>query len=245
MRMGSSLKKEIENFLDDQEGKPSTGEPMKPDLVLTGHSAGGGIAALIFAHLLLYNDKIYKSLCFLYTMCFILFPMLTGISGLRYIHLVTFGAPPIFSSALNTKLIELHQNIANVPENGEGDDSGTRRGLFMSIVNQGDPVARADKAYIRSLVELYTKHGPTEFINASPQTLKKEWELPPAELANAGVVVVAHDTKADIKETDWKLSIVDQRILDGLVWGKPCKSTCNRSVRNCYRDVLIMGVWVL
>ena len=214
--MGSSLKKEIENFLDDQEGKPSTSESMRPDLVFTGHSAGGGIAALIFAHLLLYSDKIYKSLCLQYTACFILFPMLTGISGLRYIHLVTFGAPPIFSSALNTKLIELHQNIANVPENGEGDDSGTRRGLFMSIVNQGDPVARADKAYIRSLVELYAKTSPTD---ASLQTSKKEWTLPPAELANAGVVIVAHDTKADIKETDWKLSIVGQRILDGLVWG--------------------------
>jgi hypothetical protein len=89
----------------------------------------------------------------------------------------------------------------------------------VSIVNQGDPVVRADKAYIRSLIDLYAKTGPADSINLGSQISKREWALPSGELVNAGIVVVVHDAKADVKETDWKLSVINQQILDGLVWG--------------------------
>jgi hypothetical protein len=38
--------------------------------------------------------------------------------------------------------------------------SELKKSLFMSFVNEGDPVARADKAYVRSLLDLYASPAP-------------------------------------------------------------------------------------
>ena len=37
-----------------------------------------------------------------------------------------------------------------------------KKSLFLSFVNEGDPVPRADKAYVRSLLRLYASPAPGE-----------------------------------------------------------------------------------
>jgi hypothetical protein len=61
----------------------------------------------------------------------------------KRIHCITFGAPPV-------SLLPLAK-----PERRE-----LRKSLFLSFVNEGDPVARAEKAYIKSLLELYAAPAP-------------------------------------------------------------------------------------
>lgn len=63
----------------------------------------------------------------------------------KRIHCLTFGAPPV-------SLLPLSKP-PKVPR--------LKKSLFLSFVNEGDPVPRADKAYIRSLLDLYTSPAPS------------------------------------------------------------------------------------
>ncbi len=58
-------------------------------------------------------------------------------------HCITFGAPPV--SLLPLQKPTIHKR---------------RKSLFMSFINEGDPVPRADKAYVRSLLDLYASPAP-------------------------------------------------------------------------------------
>ncbi|KAJ9134626.1 Alpha/Beta hydrolase protein [Pleurostoma richardsiae] len=100
-------------------------------LLITGHSAGGAIAALLFSHMLS-TSKAASSELNLLTGCF------------RRVHCVTFGTPPV-------SLLPLQK-----PDRPE-----FQKFLFLSFVNEGDPVSRADKAYVRSLLELFATPAPT------------------------------------------------------------------------------------
>ena len=109
-------------------------------LLMTGHSAGGAVASLLYAHMLAEDVKSELNIL---TGCF------------KRIHCLTFGAPPV-------SLLPLTK------------PTGTRlkKSLFLSFINEGDPVPRADKAYIRSLLDLYTSPAPSIPRTASPTSDK-------------------------------------------------------------------------
>ncbi|RYC61494.1 hypothetical protein CHU98_g4705 [Xylaria longipes] len=100
-------------------------------LLITGHSAGGAISSLLYMHMLATSKSTSSELNVL-TGCF------------KRIHCITFGSPPVSLFPLQT------------PHRHE-----LRRSLFYSFVNEGDPVTRADKAYVRSLLELFAAPAPT------------------------------------------------------------------------------------
>lgn len=169
-------------------------------LLITGHSAGGAVAALLYAHML---SETVKSDLTILTGCF------------KRIHMVSFGAPPV-------SLLPLSK-----PPNSE---ERLRKSLFLSFVNEGDPVTRIEKAYVRSLLELYASPAPktttnqallankipasTSKLNLSLGLVKQEkrpqlpprsttapsgeirpisnvvWRAPTATLSNAGKLVV-------------------------------------------------------
>lgn len=165
-------------------------------LILTGHSAGGAVAALLYCHML--SQTITSEL--------------TELQDLfKRIHCVTFGAPPI-------SLLPLEK------------PSGKRqyeKNFFFAFVNEGDPVVRADKTYVRSLLELYARADPQQnscipFSSATPSsssslrlplcsisqktttpntnTARKPksqstWSVPEATLSLAGRVVVLRTPK--------------------------------------------------
>ena len=97
-------------------------------LLMTGHSAGGAVASLLYTHMLAEHTRSELNIL---TGCF------------RRIHCITFGTPPISLLPLT-----------------KPSSSRYKKSLFMSFINEGDPVPRADKAYIRSLLQLYTSAHP-------------------------------------------------------------------------------------
>jgi hypothetical protein len=205
-------------------------------LLITGHSAGGAVAALLYAHML--SQNVQSELNIL-TGCF------------KRVHCVTFGAPPV-------TLLPLQK-----PETADGR---LRKCLFHSFINEGDPVVRAEKAYIRSLVDLLsrpvpnlpnTSNGSKNTIGAlaslgasmsrldlslgptcntkqsKPPTKSKQplplrklwWEVPTSTLSNAGRLVVLRlpdgPTGAPAKENEVTASLVKDEQLRQIIFGDP------------------------
>ncbi|KAK8003886.1 hypothetical protein PG989_003605 [Apiospora arundinis] len=115
----------LRQLLEEQPGRASH------SLLITGHSAGGAVAALLYSHMLATSRSAASELNHL-TSCF------------KRVHCVTFGAPPV-------SLLPL----AKPPNRPE-----LKKSIFLAFVNEGDPVARADKAYIKSLLELFAAPVP-------------------------------------------------------------------------------------
>jgi hypothetical protein len=120
-----------------------------PTLLFTGHSAGGAIAAMLYAHFV--NTRAVSGNRA---------PGLTPRNVFSSVHCITFGAPPITTVPL-------------VPS----DPSS----ICLSVVNDGDPIPRADGKYINALLKIYA--GPEHSSTTSH-------DLPPRTFFNAGRVLV-------------------------------------------------------
>lgn len=96
-------------------------------LLITGHSAGGAVAALLYSHML---SSVESELSIL-TGCF------------KRVHCVTFGAPPVTLLPLSKPSARRYQ-----------------KSLFFGFMNEGDPVVRAEKGYMRSLIDLLSSPLP-------------------------------------------------------------------------------------
>lgn len=97
-------------------------------LLITGHSAGGAVAALLYAHMM--SSTIQSDLNYL-----------TGF--FKRVHCITFGAPPV-------SLLPLKPS----------SNSQHRKSLFFAFINEGDPVPRADRDVVKSLLRLYSSPSP-------------------------------------------------------------------------------------
>ncbi|KAF7897789.1 uncharacterized protein EAF01_008755 [Botrytis porri] len=196
-------------------------------LLITGHSAGGAIAALLYSHMLSTSPEARSEL-----------NVLTGY--FKRIHCITFGAPPI-------SLLPLEK-----PKTRAASKS-----IFMSFVNEGDLVARADFAYVRSLLDLYSSPTPGKSVleplklglkpcKSSNALLTKKkhskpdphvalgpiWPVPEATLSNAGSIVLLRGVdrlgnaegskKLQDRMDDGVIAqIVSDEVLRGVVWGDP------------------------
>ncbi|KAI9679590.1 MAG: hypothetical protein M1829_001552 [Trizodia sp. TS-e1964] len=103
-------------------------ERSKCSLLITGHSAGGAVASLLYSHMI--SQDIESELT-----------ILTGF--FRRVHCITFGSPPV-------TLLPLQKPRS----------PALQKSLFFSFINEGDPVPRADKAYVKSLLTLYALPAP-------------------------------------------------------------------------------------
>ena len=203
-------------------------------LLITGHSAGGAVAALLYTHMLSTTKESESELNIL-TGCF------------KRIHCVTFGAPPV-------SLLPLTKPT----------DSKLRKSIFLSFINEGDPVPRADKAYVRSLLNLYSSPAPGQscleavtpqklqpLASASTLTVNKIrpapkksksapvpgaaplWRVPEATLSNAGRLVLLrsvkrYETRLNRKKQVHEMmnegvvaQMVSDDLLRGVIWGDP------------------------
>jgi hypothetical protein len=208
-------------------------------LLITGHSAGGAVASLLYSHMLAQSRDTRSELNEL-------------TARFRRVHCVTFGTPPL-------SLLPLQK--PNRPE--------LRNSLFLSFVNEGDPVVRADKAYVKSLLELLAAPPPESQTSdpsqskssrdakesksrRSPELKTKSskvgsgspplpaskpvWPVPPAALSNAGRLVVLrsarnslsnsgsakdHRTVRDRLAEGVTASFCSEEQLRGVIWGDP------------------------
>lgn len=146
--------------------------------------------------------------------------------GFKRIHCLTFGTPPISLLPLRKPPTPRH-----------------KKSLFMSFINEGDPVPRADKAYTRSLLKLYASPAPgtsciasipalkprknkrakaktADYALAAPTTTRTYiWKLPQGTLSNAGRLVVLRENSS-IKD-DVKAEITSDEQLRTVVFGDP------------------------
>ncbi|KAI5803697.1 Alpha/Beta hydrolase protein [Geopyxis carbonaria] len=119
---------------------------------------------------------------------------------------ITFGAPPLAAPDITPRLLQLQQ-------------ARTNPGLVLAIVNDGDPVARADRAYLRTLVDLYRAACGAE-------------PLPPPEkpldgLCNVGTLVVVRDRNHDGDERDIVVEVAPRNVFEELVY---CNAAVHRRV---------------
>lgn len=208
-------------------------------LLITGHSAGGAVAALLYSHMLSKSRRAESELNIL-SGCF------------KRIHCITFGAPPISVFPL-----------------AKPDNPALRKSLFLSFLNEGDPITRAHDAYIRSLIDLYSTPAPklsstTESSNAQkhrpglgsksssslsvdkvrPKPKKSKtapiipsaapvWKVPDLILSNAGRLVLlrgvakkgSEQTRKKKMQERMDEGVVAQMITDEMlrdvIWGDP------------------------
>lgn len=121
---------------------------------------------------------------------------LASLTGLfSRIHCITFGAPPVSLLPLTTH----HQ-----------------KSMFLSFVNEGDAVTRAEMPYMRSLLDLLAAPTPKRSMR---------WPVPESTLCNAGKVVVLRQ----LGNRKDKMELVDgveavlcgENNLRGVVFGNP------------------------
>ncbi|MCJ1234865.1 hypothetical protein MMC14_002828 [Varicellaria rhodocarpa] len=184
-------------------------------LLMTGHSAGGAVASLLYAHMMAEHVKSELNVL---TGCF------------KRIHCITFGAPPVTLLPLGKPIIPRY-----------------RKSLFISFINEGDPVPRADKAYVRSLINLYASPAPGttcisnllptipsppkfRFVplvrpkpprSTSEPTVPKPapiWNVPSGTLSNAGRLVVLRSGGV---EDEVKAEVTNDQQLRSVVFGDP------------------------
>jgi len=221
----------LRNLLQEDPGRA------KCSLLITGHSAGGAVAALLYSHMLSTSPNAQSELNIL-TGCF------------KRIHCVTFGAPPV-------SLLPLTRP----------SDSSLRKSIFLSFINEGDPVPRADKDYVRSLLELYSTPAPdnscsiketlTPFVSSfggksgsslavnkirpnpkksqsyPPPSVPPLWPVPESTLSNAGRLVLLRSVERYEKSPSKKKRVqermdegvvaqmVSDDLLRGVIWGDP------------------------
>lgn len=149
-------------------------------LLITGHSAGGAVAALLYAHMLSTSPAAQSELTSL-------------TSRFKRVHCVTFGTPPV-------SLLPLQKPPSGRPE--------LKKSLFLTFVNEGDPVARADRAYVKSLLELFATPAPALAVKTTASTValeKKSRSAPALLLPEPGP-----------KKTKSKNSLVSMKSAKGL-----------------------------
>ena len=114
------------------------------------------------------------------------------------VHLITFGAPPVTSPPIP-------------PPSQLANSSGSRGGIrernvanqaaFYAIVNEGDPIPRADERYIGALLRVFVSAGQPKASSPPALSLSSQFaavsldgrlvcELPKMELKNAGKVIL-------------------------------------------------------
>ncbi|KAF1831244.1 alpha/beta-hydrolase [Decorospora gaudefroyi] len=203
-------------------------------LLITGHSAGGAVAALLYAHMM--STRIQSELNYL-------------TSFFKRVHCITFGAPPVSLRPLK-----------------KPEDKRHRKSLFYAFINEGDPIPRADKSVLRSLLKLYASPAPVAASNlassitsmsklslalpsqSSPPKSKSKygfaprlhrpsktslqtsnsasssstlpaWPIPPCTLSPAGRLVVLRQRVGSRKEEDIEAVTVDDAMLRKVVYG--------------------------
>ncbi len=144
-------------------------------ILFTGHSAGGAIAQIFYAMSFSQDTGLSRaragehySLSF--ESCKLNMP------GVNEMHCITFGAPP----------------IANFPMHALAESS-----LFLSILNEGDPVALAQEDYFKALISVYVL-SPEELATKYPNG----FAVPSPILRVSCTCIVLRDNDPDDMDED-------------------------------------------
>ena len=198
-------------------------------LLITGHSAGGAVASLLYAHMYSTTPQASSEL-----------NHLTGF--FKRVHCITFGAPPL-------SLLPIQRTEA----------ARKRKSCFFAFANEGDPVVRADRRIVGSLLKLWASPAPDVLggklsmldlsVPGLPSGRKKQkknkhkpansngngsgnsggngkrtppiWPIPDSILSLAGRVVVLRNRPGTVGEQNVEAVGASDEMLRGVVYGDP------------------------
>lgn len=90
-------------------------------------------------------------------------------------------------------------------------------GLFLNIINEGDPVPLCQQDYIKSLLDVYVLSNE-ELENRYPQGFR----VPAAKYRVSGQCVVLQDVDAaDLDAVNWKAVVIDGAQIEKKLFGNP------------------------
>lgn len=229
-KMIQPLAARLRQMIDDFPGRPYS-------LLITGHSAGGAVAALLYAHMSSTSKQAESEL--------------NNLAGcFKRIHCVTFGAPPISAVPL-----------------AKSEHPALRKSLFISFLNEGDPIARGHPSYLQSLISLYVTPAPRSSAShlsssssskfrlmrcasksksfhtlnedwnrrkahktSGPSPVAPLWPVPDLGLSNAGELVLLRGMESKELESKRRnhfqgkmvvAKMITDEILRKVIWGNP------------------------
>lgn len=131
------------------------------------------------------------------------------------INCITFGAPPVSTSCIELKA-DQHPML--------------KQGVFLSIINEGDPIVLAQESYINTLISIYV---------LSPQGFEKEYgkldETPKQVYHVSGQCIVLRDEDPDNEENDlgsFKAYVIVNSLLESCLFGNPFMHMMDEYIRS-------------
>ena len=140
-------------------------------ILFTGHSAGGAIAQMFYAMSFSRNTRLSKVVAGKLLSISLKRRKILNIQDLDNIHCITFGTPPVATTPIY---------------------SFTDSSLFLSIINEGDPVTLAQEEYLKTLISVYVMSAE-QFAMKYPNGLL----VPSPRLRVSGTCVVLRDKDQD------------------------------------------------
>ncbi|KAK7968837.1 Lipase- class 3 [Apiospora saccharicola] len=120
----------------------------------------------------------------------------TAVSSITKIDCITFGGPPVSVAPLH-------------------DSTNRRGGLFLNIVNEGDPVSLARPEYFDSLLKAYLE---------PPPSAAASWKVPPSTLHASGRQILLRDISEEGSDVEYPEAYwVDHRQLSLVIFGNPVR----------------------
>jgi hypothetical protein len=115
------------------------------------------------------------------------------------LHCITFAAPPMVSMPDISSAMGETVNSAQY-----------MKSQFLAFAAYGDLVARADRPYVRQVLQIYSSSEPVAPL--------PDFQLDPAELWNAGTLIVLFDKSIDSDEEEIH-AVGAAQGLGGFLWG--------------------------
>ena len=170
-------------------------------VMFTGHSAGGAIAHLFYVMSLTEGTKLSQAVSSKpSTLLNFYWEIAYRGTDFAEVNCITFGTPPISSIPLHTSLT-----------------SNKQPGLFLHIVNEGDPVPLAQEEFIRMLVEVYVL-TPKDLSERYPGGVK----VPQGHFRASGNLIILRDVDPDDGDGDEIRAFnTDTGLLETKLFGNP------------------------
>jgi hypothetical protein len=115
------------------------------------------------------------------------------------LHCITFAAPPMVS------ILDISSAMRGTVNSAQYTTS-----QFLAFAAYGDLVARADRPYVRQVLQIYS--------SSDAVTPLPDFQFDPAELWNAGTLIVLFDKSIDSDEEEIH-AVEAAQGLGGFLWG--------------------------
>lgn len=175
-------------------------------LLLTGHSAGGAIASLLYMHMMATS---FESELNILTGCF------------KRVHCVTFGTPPLTFLPLQNPAGRRYERNVFMTFANEGDPIVRVDRQYLSTLTRiiAAPAPISSSTSSQGLRQKVSRTVLKASTHAGGMIVPMRWEVPPATLSNAGRMVLLREKPAKRHAVE-AVQVTDED-LRGVIFGDP------------------------